>query len=407
MENMEQRPVSYRLVKPNDFDRSTDLSCYAFQMELSEEARSSHKKELSECLLWGAYIDDQLAAQVQLLPLHVYIQGKRFAMGGVANVASWPEHRRGGMVAELLRIALERMRRDGQTISYLAPFSIAFYRRFGWETVVERKKLTIPSHVLAQARAQATTGTIARVTAEPAIIAELYERYAAQYNGMISRSETWWQRRIFDRRKGELAVYLDDADIHQGYLHYRVKNRELLIHEYVALTDEARRSIWRYIALHESSIAHVSMYAPMNETVAYELGDASIEARTTPYFMARIVDVEAFLNAYPFRPAQQRISAYGALTPVVLWLEVIDEHARWNAGLFRLTVDSDGHARVEREEGADAQIRMDILTLSALLMGSRKVEHLYGTGRIAGSESDVQRLEVLIPSGCAFMNDFF
>ncbi len=407
MAHREQPDAVYRLVERNEFDESIELSSFAFQMDIAEQEQERFKEELGECLLWGSFIEQKLAAQVQVFPLTVYVQGRKFAMGGVANVASWPEHRRGGLIAELLRMALERMRSDGQTISLLTPFSIAFYRRYGWETFVERKKLTIPSHLLVRARAYEAAGSIVRIARNDAIAADLYERYAARYSGMLSRSASWWKHRIFDRRKGQLAVYLDEAGVHQGYVHYQVKNGELTVHELAALTAQSKRAIWRFIAQHESSIRHVTMYAPADDPLPFELGDAAIEQKLIPYYMARIVDVEAFLNQYPFSPGQRRPAAYSGYAPVVLWLEVRDEHAPWNAGIFRLTVDADGRATVEREEGADAQVSMDIQTLTALMMGSWNTEQLHAMERIIGSDSDIERLSAIIPRAATFFNDFF
>ncbi|TKH33755.1 GNAT family N-acetyltransferase, partial [Paenibacillus polymyxa] len=40
----------------------------------------------------------------------------------------------GGMVSRLLTHALEEMKTAGQSLSFLHPFSFAFYRKFGWET---------------------------------------------------------------------------------------------------------------------------------------------------------------------------------------------------------------------------------------------------------------------------------
>ena len=60
-------------------------------------------------------------------------------MGGIAGVATWPENRRQGHVSTLLKHALQEMKSKGQTLSFLHPFSIPFYRKFGWELYAEYK----------------------------------------------------------------------------------------------------------------------------------------------------------------------------------------------------------------------------------------------------------------------------
>src|SRR5690606_40607540 len=65
-------------------------------------------------------------SRLSLLPLEVWIGGRKLAMGGVAGVASWPDARRQGGVRRLLQHAFGRMRENGQSLSMLAPFSFAF-----------------------------------------------------------------------------------------------------------------------------------------------------------------------------------------------------------------------------------------------------------------------------------------
>jgi predicted acetyltransferase len=401
--------VEYRLVEQDEWDQSIQLSLYAFQMDLPETQWEPIKKEMNETLLWGGFVGGQLAAQVQVFPLTTYLQGKKFAMGGVANVASWPEHRRGGMVAKLLGLALEHMKEEGQTISFLHPFSVDFYRRYGWETFVDRKKCTIPSHLLPRVRETVLKGLIKRVHVSSPTIRTLYERYAAQFNGMLSRSEVWWETRIFNNRKGELAVYQDADGMEQGYLHYQVKNRELLIHELVTLTQEAKKAIWRFIGQHESSINHVTIHAPMCETIPFELGESSVEQKIIPYFMARIVDVEAFLRMYPFVPAQQRTAIFSGEAPVTLSIQVEDEHAPWNTGVFKLTVAADGCSSVVHSEDADgaADIKLSIQALSTLLMGYMDTQTLYELERVSASSEAAALLAALIPRRSIFLSDFF
>jgi predicted acetyltransferase len=59
-------------------------------------------------------------------------------MGGIAGVATWPEYRRNGNVADLVKHALQQMKEDGCAISYLHPFKVSFYHKYGWELIANK-----------------------------------------------------------------------------------------------------------------------------------------------------------------------------------------------------------------------------------------------------------------------------
>ena len=77
--------------------------------------------------------EDQLVSQICIYPCEVNIHNCIFKMGGVTGVGTYPEFAGMGLMNDLIRRALEKMRKAGQYISYLYPYSIPYYRRKGWE----------------------------------------------------------------------------------------------------------------------------------------------------------------------------------------------------------------------------------------------------------------------------------
>src|SRR5699024_9273156 len=100
------------------------LSQFAFQYELTEAELRAKEAEARRHIIWGIMQEDQLAAKMHVIPLSSYIHGKEFKMGGISSVATWPEYRRQGKVKDLLYHGLQQMKQDGQTISFLHPFSM-------------------------------------------------------------------------------------------------------------------------------------------------------------------------------------------------------------------------------------------------------------------------------------------
>ncbi|MCR2807877.1 GNAT family N-acetyltransferase [Paenibacillus soyae] len=392
--------VQLKLLGDEHFQESMKLAQFAFQYtrteEQLEEARVRIAEEPSE--RWGVFVDGQLAAMATVLSLTTYIGGRSFAMGGVAGVATWPEHRRQGYVGKLLVHLLERMRGNGQNVSFLHPFAFGFYRKYGWETYTELKTYTIQVKQLPPRVPY--NGRFERQDSYEAIH-DVYETYASRYNGSLSRSALWWKHRIPVRKPGQIALYRDGAGEAQGYLLYEVKESSLTVHELIYLTGETYEAIWSFIAQHDSMIEKAVWNAPIDDRLPDRLPDPRIKQEVVPYFMARIVDVEAFLRDYPFLAAEQEDRVY---------LEVADEHAPWNNGCFELVITPAGQAKVSRltdvPEIGEA-LKLGIGALSSLLLGYRKVSDFIFMNRMQGASDTINRLQNRIPGRTAYLPDFF
>ncbi|MEK3720180.1 GNAT family N-acetyltransferase [Paenibacillus sp. FSL H8-0034] len=387
---------------------SIALSEFAFQMELTPQQREERFAFFNEQESWGAYVDGKLAARLSILDLHTWLHGKRFEMGGIAGVATWPEYRRGGLVTGLLHNALRVMKEQGQTLSFLHPFQFAFYRKFGWETYTDYMKYEIPTAMLPKLPLQ--TGSIVRVDDQIPLLNGIYRSYAVRYNGTLDRDEQWWKRRIFASKKGTAAVYRDEAGVPGGYVFYDVKNSICKIHEMIALNYEAEQALWKFIADHDSMIEKVTLQAPADNRLSFLLDNPRIKQELVPYFMARIVDVVSFLEQFPFAVADDLLGT--GMRETELTLHIRDRHAEWNDGSFTIKIDAFGTAKVEKLQAGQTDlnelaVECDISTLAAMFMGYQRPEFLHSINRLQGSEESIRRLEALIPRRQTYLPDFF
>lgn len=392
------RKVEIRNIPSEHFAESLELSEFAFQNVLTPGERERRKANLHSDELWGAYVDGRLASKMTILNLETRIQGKTFAMGGIAGVATWPEYRRGGLVAQLLTNALRVMRDKGQTISFLHPFQFAFYRKYGWETYTDYKIYEIPSGLLPKVGPQ--PGRILRIVQDFPLLGSIYEKYASRYNGALVRDESWWRERIFANKQGTVAVYYDTEGQPAGYVFYQVKERVLRVHEFVSLHHEARMGMWRFLADHDSMIDKLIVNAPSDDRLPFLLDNPRVKQELVPYFMARIVDAASFLEKYPFASG----------TESTLLLDVSDAHAEWNNRMFEVKIDESGTARVADDSGTTVDwplVQCDIQTLSTMLMGYQRPGFLREIGRLHCKPEMVERLERLIPVRQTYLPDFF
>jgi predicted acetyltransferase len=400
-----------RTLRPADIDESLKLSQFAFQYEIPENEWAEARQHVNPEQMYAVYANDKLAAKLNLLPLSVFIGGVPFSMGGVAGVATWPEYRRGGRVAKLLHHALYVMKEAGQVVSLLAPFSFAFYRRYGWEHCIDRKQYTInksdwPTFA-------ATTGSVHRKT-DLDEIKLLYETFAAQYSGMLQRSEEWWQRKGKRWGAAVLGVYQTRYGQAEGYIVYQVKQSELTIHEFAYITEEARRGLWNFVCNHDSMADKVTLTVPTDDALPFLLQNPRIKQEVVPYFMARIVDVENFLRKFPFVrfPLTGDPSRYFSMP---LRVRITDPHAKWNEGVFQIEFPANisDDVTIERVsvgstgDSLHDVVSMDIQTLTAMMFGYQRPSRLEQLGRISGSPEMVQMLEHCVPAQTPFLYDFF
>ncbi|MDR6553060.1 GNAT family N-acetyltransferase [Paenibacillus qinlingensis] len=392
-----------RLLQQEDFNDSLALSEFAFQQTLSPEEREARLAVMKTEEIWGFFDENRLAAKLMVINLNTWINGQLFQMGGIASVATWPEYRRQGMVGQLLSHSLNVMKEAGQVLSFLAPFSFPFYRKYGWEGYSDYLRYEIAANQLPKPEV-AEGSLLRRIEADAAVLNPIYEAYAQRFNGMLLRTEVWW-RRVFNRKQGIVTLYLNPAGEPEGYIIYQVKERVLTVHEMVPLTDDAHRALWRLIANHDSMIEKVVCQAPVGDLLPSMLADPRIKQEVVPYFMARIVDAEAFLRLYPFQTV-----ADGAAGDKPLYLQLRDQHAEWNNGTFRVqpgNVEGNDVRKLDEAEAGQAVISSDIQTLAALLMGYKRASLLQRIGRLQGDAAEIARLERFIPERTTYLTDFF
>lgn len=377
-----------------------ELSSYAFQYKPTSEQLAALRAGFKAEREWGIFEDGTLKAKLGIIPLEIYLHGEKVKMGGIASVASWPEERRKGHVAKLLTHALEQMKQDGQAVSLLAPFSFNFYRKFGWEMFSDQRVYKIAVDQL-PART-ATEGQVRRHAPAEAIaqMQEVYEAYAPSYNGMVVRHNDWWQKSVL-RNPCYAALYYRPNGKPGGYLLYSIEQQVLTVKEMIYLDETARKGLWTFIANHDSMIKQVVAKGPADDWLPLQLADPRIGHEIMPYFMARIVDLPAFVAQYRFQAGGEAVR---------LRLQVEDIYAPWNDGEWILSVSAEGEGALAKAGAApdhEPVIRCTIQILSAMMIGYQRPDKLWRGERFAAAEHDVERLERLLPQRQTYLLDYF
>ncbi|UQZ33756.1 GNAT family N-acetyltransferase [Paenibacillus sp. PK3_47] len=390
--------MEIRQLQADEFEAGLRLSEYAFQYKVSAEDRVEKKKKFKPERVWGIFEDGELGAQLTLLPLHLYVQGKAIPMGGIAGVSTWPENRRQGLVAKLLTHTLQTMNDSGQVLSCLHPFLIPFYRKFGWELYCEYKSYNIP--VAKFPLKTEIQGSVRRDYAELEVLEHLYSQFASAYNGTLARDQEWWRNNVLDEDMHHCVFYAESGEP-EGYVLYKIANKELVIDEFVYLNETARRGLWTFLGNHDSMVAGASLkLVPSDDMLPFLLPDPRIKQESYPYFMARIVNAKSFVENFVFNNG-------GAVRSWTLSLE--DKHAPWNNGVWNWTVNARGEASLEQAdtEVSQADLSCNIGTLTALMLGYKRPADLHRHGLLTGNPEAVDWLEQMLPQAKTALIDFF
>ncbi|PGZ95502.1 GNAT family N-acetyltransferase [Bacillus pseudomycoides] len=374
------------------------LSEYAFQYKVPEDQIEKRLQLLKKYhQIFGILEEKEIAAKLHLIPFEIFLGEEKFKMGGIAGVATYPEFRRNGYVKKLLKHVLETMRQDGYSVSMLHPFSVSFYRKYGWELFANRLVCSLTKADLIMK--EHVQGRIKRFNKESHLkeIEIVYEQFAKKYSGMLVRDRDIWLNFVY----GDLnaAVYYNRADEPMGYILYKIESSKMKVEEFASLNSEARNGLWNFICQHDSMIQELEMIVHEKEPLLFSLQEPRIKAEIKPYFMVRIVDVEGFIKQYPF--------AWEHNEEEVI-LHISDSFAHWNNQTIVLrdkevVMVSEEEAVALKEKG----VHVNINALSTALFGYKSPWELSQIGVISGMEKDIKQFENLIPSEQPFFSDFF
>ena len=317
-------------------------------------------------------------------------------MGGLTGVGTYPEYANMGLMNKLMRQALADMQQRKQSISYLFPYSIPYYRRRGWEIISD--KMTFEVKDVQLPKRKKVPGYVERLSIEHPDVITVYQLFSSKMHAAMIRNDLAWDEYWrWDVDELTAAVYYDGSHQPLGYLLYWISEDVLHIKEMIYIDQEARIGLWNFIGAHFSMVSKVVGNIFMNEPLAFWLEDADIKETISPYFMARIVDAEQFISQYPFK-------ATG--TDIELTFRLDDPMLEWNQGIFTLHVSPEGQGELLQSKDQPA-FSIDIQTLTTMLLSYKRPTYLVAIARLNSDEKSVDILEKVINRQTPYFSDYF
>lgn len=392
-----------KLTTASEFEEMHALSGYAFNREHSPEEKKIFLKTATQTTTWGVLEEDQLTSQIMVFPLSINLAGQQMKMAGIGNVSTYPENRGNGGIRQLFQTIFEDLYQQKVELSYLAPFSYAFYRQFGYEQVFDTRHFNFSQIEAAQIKPE-KSGKIRRVawqeTPYQEAIKQLYAKTLGTEDGSLVREDWWWDYvfELYSTRK--LALCFDDQDVLQGYISYDLGDNQFIIHELAYVNAFAYRKLATFIGSHAGSFAKFSFHNAKKHELVPVIPEARATSETLyPSMMARIVSFQAFIENFTFSTNSETTFTLG----------VIDSNCPWNQGTWKISLSPTGtHCDLLSPDIlADAELTADIKTWTQGFMGYLTLEHLGFIDQVQGAPEKIKELSNLLPTHSTALYDFF
>lgn len=369
--------------------------------EMTEEARARFDAIFEMERTLAAFDGDDIVGTTAGFSLGLTVPGgATVPMGGTTVVTVQPTHRRRGLLRSLMDAHLDDVAAHDEPLAGLWASEGSIYGRFGYGPASFRHWVSVDTRALQFRSPAPEEGRLRLLEPDEADPLErhLYEELRSTRAGFLTRSDAWWSHRLIadpeswrDGMSEQRHLVYEESGQVTGYCRYRQKNEwenfvangKVDVIEIMALTDEARRAIWRMLASIDLYTRVDAWNMPIDDPLTYEVTDRRRVARKSgDGLWLRLMDVPVALQA----------RSYQAEGSVVF--EVTDPAGRDATAIYRLEV-SDGDASCQRVEERP-EIALDSDALGSLYLGGGDALALASARLISGDDAAVRRLHRLM-----------
>jgi predicted acetyltransferase len=376
--------MSFNVRTVNDLDEFTSavlaIGQY-FGMTPTEERMQRFLDQITAERMHAAWENGSIVGGAGAFAFDLSVPGGDLPTAGVSVVGVYPTHRRRGVLRSLMRAQLDSAHERGEPLAALWASEETIYGRFGYGLASFCGEIKLAHEYTSFAQPFEPEGTIRLLDRDETreVVPPVYERVSAQWPGMFSRDELWWDQRELDdpedRREGagpKRWVAYERAGSVDAYAAYRHKPgwdegstvAELRVVEALAATPTAERDLWAYLlAIDWKANVHASLLPPDHALFFLLATPRRLRYRMGDGLWVRLVDVGAALSG-------RKYSADGEIV-----FEVSDEFCPWNEGRWKL---ADGAASRTAE---DADIALSAQALGSAYLGGVSFASLGRAGR--------------------------
>jgi len=303
-------------------------------------------------------------------------------MAGLSWVSVHPDHRRRGVLRQMITHHFARLHEQGVALSGLHAAEVGIYGRFGYgisslELVLELERgavFTAPS--LEDSVSRVTTRLVKADSDDAArLVHDLHLSCAEDALGAVTRPERMARPEFVDlplTRQGRepwqvLIAYVDGQPAGYAVFSRQSKWTDFRAKGTVAVREMAAIDPVTYLALARRLVDFdltasitINGRAADDPLVWWAGGPRGLGVKTFDSLWLRLIDVGAALIER------------GYSSPCDIVLDVVDPTCPWNQRVWRLTVDDDGVGTCQPTSD-EANVRLPVQALGAAYLGSRSI----------------------------------
>lgn len=343
-----------KLTKEKDFEQFAEVSASSFIHNIEE---TEFEEDFD---IFGAFINDgkTLISQMECsFRESIYCKTPLICVG-VGGVASKPEYRRLGGVREIFNKVFTYAREKGAHVSILFPFSIGYYRKFGYETIFRyiNAECSFKTFEKIERFSQLTLAT----KEHEDVISDIYNAVALKNNMMFTRKDN--SSFCFEPYKESKFTYFYSDGDSKGYVTFIPHRASKTINvEELLFTDKSTLiKLLGFLRMYDGNYDFVCFNKlPVSTPVFSVIGDENNLVKRTLHYggAGRILDVEAVLKANKYPSCKGRFS-----------LKITDEQIPENNGIYTVEYEN-GVGTVKKNYDENYDLALDAPAAARILLG--------------------------------------
>lgn len=355
---------TYPLSEPKPHDSATNASEQESRLE-----RFAMEDERTGKLMGG----------MMLIDYQTRIGNRWLPLSGIGSVSTLPEYRRLGVIRGIFERILPRMYERGYALSGLYPFSHAFYRKFGYETMSGIREYTVG---LEQLRAFPMPDEIRPIDnpRDELSARGVYELFAGQRCASMRReiSSSWKNILGGDIHKGCVYKYLlmrrtDGKSEPCAYIVFTPEKEKdssgnvMAAREAAFVDPDGLYRILGFASTFYPHYRHLRAIFPGDIDLGLICPDPyDVRLRVNYDYMLRAVNARVLLESMSLSSALSALSEHKTLAFTLL---LHDDKIPQNEGLYVIRIKKSGVSCEKALLGA-ADLEMGITTFTQLVTGS-------------------------------------
>jgi predicted acetyltransferase len=379
--------ITFRHPQPDELHEFWRPLFDAFGEANVREATEAERPLIDFDRFIGAFDGETQVGTAGAYTFRMTVPGGEVGASGITGIGVRPDHRRRGILRQMMDWLLDDARNRGEPVAILLASEAAIYQRFGFGQGTTTSSFSFDPATIAfrETVDLEAAGRIRMVDTDEAtdLFASIYERVRPDLPGAVDRIEPKWRLWLVGdaewMQRGQgikyRAVFEVDGEP-RGYAIYRIDSSwgatgpgsTMNVLEVTGVDPVAEQALWQWLL----SMDLVRTVAGRRGPVPHPLQHWVVEPRRLGLVVndgvwLRILDLPAALTARTYVGSRSLV------------FEVTDDMIDSNAGRWRLAV-TDGQAEVARTKDAP-DFELDIGALAAAYLGGFRFVDLGAAGQ--------------------------